>query len=67
MIRICLLSTVIALAACTSARHAEGPAQRSRPARVATLDSASATRLCENADSARAGLAGCRLRDQRLF
>jgi hypothetical protein len=31
------------------------------------LDSAAARRLCENADSAARGLAGCRLRNQRLY
>jgi len=67
MIRYYLLSSVLALAACTSARPGAGAARPARVVRVATLDSATAAHLCENADSARMGLASCRLRDQRAF
>jgi len=45
MIRYYLLSSVLALAACTSARPGAGAARPARVVRVATLDSATAAHL----------------------
>ena len=65
------MSRLLAIAAagvlatgCAAPKHATAPSAAPSPAR---LELSTARRLCENADSAAAGLAGCRLRDQRVF
>ena len=59
-------ATLVACTACVArSPRATGSATRSTaPARAASLDSATIANVCENADSVRARLASCRLRNQ---
>jgi hypothetical protein len=65
--RIEIVVAALALSAGCATSPASRPdtiAQRAAAAPSGRFDLATARKLCENPDSAAAGLAGCRLRDQ---